>query len=143
TGVLVKGVDPKLSLGVEVEGGDEWKGRYDGLEPVLDLPSYVIAGALDGLRRPGAKPAKSKWDAPPDPFLDPPDAPRPADAPLPPGQPDGEPPGAPEVAPTPAPAPTASPPTVPTGATEPPAPSGDGFYGGGLAAPDEAPPGAA
>src|SRR5262245_37104313 len=29
TGVLVKGVDPKLSLGVDTKGADEWKGKYD------------------------------------------------------------------------------------------------------------------
>ncbi len=61
TGVLVKGVDPKLSLGVDTEGGDEWNGRFDRLEPVLDLPQYIVQGSLVGLRLPGAKPAASKY----------------------------------------------------------------------------------
>ena len=64
TGVLVKGIDPYLSLGVKPVQGDEWKGKYDGLEPVLDLPKYIIAGSLQGLRRENAKPAASKY-APP------------------------------------------------------------------------------
>jgi lipoprotein-releasing system permease protein len=76
TGVLVKGVDPNLSLGVR-SGKDEWDGKFDHLQAVLDLPSYVIAGSLDGLRKPGATPAVGKYKAPPkDPFgpnlLDPP-----------------------------------------------------------------------
>ena len=64
TGVLVKGVDPKLSLGVDGPAGDEWNGKYDGYEPVLDLPQYVVQGSLEGLRRPGAKPAKAKYETP-------------------------------------------------------------------------------
>ncbi len=68
TGVLVKGVDPYLSLGVKPTHGDEWKGKYDGLEPVLDLPQYIVAGSLDGLRRPDAKPAASKYAVPIVPF---------------------------------------------------------------------------
>ncbi len=62
TGVLVKGVDPWLSLHVAPEEGDEWEGRYDQLEAVLDLPQYVVDGSLKGLRRPGAKPARSKYE---------------------------------------------------------------------------------
>lgn len=62
TGVLVKGVDPKLSLGVNTEGGDEWTGNLGALkEHVLDLPEYIVQGSLDGLRLPGAKPAASKY----------------------------------------------------------------------------------
>jgi lipoprotein-releasing system permease protein len=61
TGVLVKGVDPRLSLGVETEGGDEWKGLYQTNQPVLDLPAYIKQGSLNGLRRPGARPAASKY----------------------------------------------------------------------------------
>jgi lipoprotein-releasing system permease protein len=125
TGVLVKGVDPKLSLGVEVEGGDEWGGKYDRLEPVLDLPSYVVAGRLVGLRRPGAEPAKSKWDAPPDPFplpttqeLELPDLPD-DDEPLP-ERPRPE-------------RRLLDRPLPPEGAERP----GDGFYGGGRGAPDD------
>ncbi len=41
TGVQVKGIDPLLSPGV------------------LDLPSQIVEGSLDGLRRPGAAPPKS------------------------------------------------------------------------------------
>lgn len=62
TGVLVKGVDPKLSLGVNTEGGDEWTGNLGALkEHVLDLPEYIVEGSLAGLRLPGAKPAASKY----------------------------------------------------------------------------------
>ncbi len=60
TGVLVKGVDPSLSLGVRPKNGDEWKGKYDRLKPVLDLPEYVIAGSLDNLRQSGARPPAPK-----------------------------------------------------------------------------------
>ncbi len=60
TGVLVKGVDPNLSLGIRSPGGDEWRGRFDGLKPVLDLPEYVIAGSLENLRAPKARPAAPK-----------------------------------------------------------------------------------
>ncbi|MEM9694540.1 MAG: FtsX-like permease family protein, partial [Myxococcota bacterium] len=62
TGVLVLGVDPMLSLGVDPPAGsDEWDGRFDHLKPVLDLPKYIVGGKLDGLRRPGAAPAESKY----------------------------------------------------------------------------------
>lgn len=48
TGVLVKGVDPAMSLGV---------GAGAAATPVLDLPRHVLPGGdLSGLRRPGAKP---------------------------------------------------------------------------------------
>ncbi|MSP24830.1 MAG: ABC transporter permease [Myxococcales bacterium] len=60
TGVLVKGVDPKLSLGTRASSVDEWNGSYDQFEPVLDLPKYVVAGSLDALRRPGARPAAAR-----------------------------------------------------------------------------------
>ena len=63
TGVLVKGVDPLLSLGVK-DGHDEWKGKFDQLSPVLDLPRYIIAGELKGLRLEGAQPAVSKYSMP-------------------------------------------------------------------------------
>ena len=65
TGVLVKGVDPRLSLGV-ASGPDEFADKFTGLEPVLDLPQYIIAGTIDGLRRHDAKPAESKFGPPPD-----------------------------------------------------------------------------
>jgi len=57
TGVLVKGVDPELSLGGKPIGPSEWQGKYDRLVPVLDLPKYIVAGSIATLRRPGAKPA--------------------------------------------------------------------------------------
>jgi lipoprotein-releasing system permease protein len=60
TGVLVKGVDPHLSLGVQPDEGDEWQGRFDGLKPVLDLPEYVVAGSIEKLRAPKARPAAPK-----------------------------------------------------------------------------------
>jgi lipoprotein-releasing system permease protein len=63
TGVLVKGVDPNLSLGVKPKNGDEWKGKYEGMKPVLDLPEYVIAGSLESLRAEKAKPAPPKESA--------------------------------------------------------------------------------
>jgi lipoprotein-releasing system permease protein len=44
TGVLLKGVDPDL------------------MTKVLDLPKHVVAGTLDGLRRPGAKPPARQFD---------------------------------------------------------------------------------
>lgn len=44
TGVLLKGVDPKL------------------MPTVLDLPKHIIEGSLDGLRRPGAKPPERALD---------------------------------------------------------------------------------
>jgi lipoprotein-releasing system permease protein len=49
TGVLLKGVDPSV------------------MGQVLDLPKYITAGSLDGMRRPGAKPP----GRPPDVFRDP------------------------------------------------------------------------
>ncbi len=61
TGVLVKGVDPWLSLGVASKHGDEWQGKYVGLKPVLDLPKYIIKGSLKELRKPDAKPALGKY----------------------------------------------------------------------------------
>ncbi len=60
TGVLVKGVDPNLSLGVKPTEGDEWRGKYDSLKPVLDLPEYIIAGSLQNLRLPKARPPAPK-----------------------------------------------------------------------------------
>ncbi len=67
TGVLLKGVDPSASLGVDAKG-----------PPVLDLPRHIIEGEsgtcsvegdlacgikqLRGLRREGAKPAERKVD---------------------------------------------------------------------------------
>ena len=122
TGVLVKGVDPKLSLGVAPADGDEWKGKYDALQPVLDLPSYVVAGSLEGLRQRGAKPAVSKWDRPRDPFVFPR---RSDDLVPPPGSSDqpGLPPG--EL-----PQPSASP-------SSDDLPPGSGMLGGGLGQPGD------
>jgi lipoprotein-releasing system permease protein len=70
TGVLVKGVDPQLSLGV---------GLPDGVPPVLDLPRHIVKGEagecpkptdmacgirmLTGLRREGAAPPPPKVDS--------------------------------------------------------------------------------
>src|SRR5689334_11881099 len=51
TGVLLKGVDPTASLGVDAP---------KGAVPVLDLPRHVIDGKLDGLRLPGAKPPERR-----------------------------------------------------------------------------------
>src|SRR5262245_2323879 len=65
TGVLVKGVDPRLSLGFAPEAGDEWGDKYAGMQPVLDLPEYIVAGSLEGLRKPNAKPAVGKYGFPP------------------------------------------------------------------------------
>jgi lipoprotein-releasing system permease protein len=56
TGVLLKGVDPTL------------------MQKVLDLPKHVVAGSIDGLRRPGAKPPERSFD----PMRDELDEPRPA-----------------------------------------------------------------
>ncbi|MBW2526453.1 MAG: ABC transporter permease, partial [Deltaproteobacteria bacterium] len=86
TGVLVKGVDPELSLGVAPVGESEWEGRFDRFVPVLDLPKYVVEGSLEGLRRPGAKPPRSKYDLPTRPTSSavPPVAPSGSAAPLPP-----------------------------------------------------------
>src|SRR5690606_14990088 len=66
TGVLVKGVDPELSLGVGAAGGKK---------PVLDLPLHVKRGSLEGLRLPDAKPPERPTfdpDLDPPPLLDPP-----------------------------------------------------------------------
>src|SRR3954465_4923460 len=49
TGVLLKGVDPASSLGVDAP---------PGTVPVLDLPRHIIEGRLRGLRLPDAKPPK-------------------------------------------------------------------------------------
>src|SRR5689334_66542 len=51
TGVLLKGVDPATSLGVDAP---------KGAVPVLDLPRHIIEGKLDGLRLPGAKPPERR-----------------------------------------------------------------------------------
>lgn len=45
TGVLLKGVDPEL------------------MPRVLDLPKHIVAGSLQGLRRPGAEPMKRPADS--------------------------------------------------------------------------------
>ncbi|MEO7331976.1 MAG: FtsX-like permease family protein, partial [Minicystis sp.] len=47
TGVLLKGVDPTASLGVD---------GPPGIVPVLDLPQHIIEGKLSGLRLATAKP---------------------------------------------------------------------------------------
>jgi lipoprotein-releasing system permease protein len=44
TGVLLKGVDPGM------------------MPKVLDLPKHIVAGSLDGLRRPDAKPPERSFD---------------------------------------------------------------------------------
>jgi lipoprotein-releasing system permease protein len=51
TGVLVKGVDPAASLGVDAP---------PGAVPVLDLPRYIVEGKLSGLRLPGARPPEER-----------------------------------------------------------------------------------
>src|SRR3954466_8039457 len=51
TGVLLKGVDPALSLGVDAP---------PGTVPVLDLPKQIIDGKLSGLRLAGAKPPERR-----------------------------------------------------------------------------------
>src|SRR5215470_18279126 len=51
TGVLLKGVDPQLSLGVDAK---------PGTVPVLDLPQHIVEGKLEGLRLPGAKPPERR-----------------------------------------------------------------------------------
>ncbi len=64
TGVLLKGVDPQLSLGVDAP---------PGTVPVLDLPKHIKEGSLHGLRLPNAKPAPGRLpgaviDSPPEPL---------------------------------------------------------------------------
>jgi lipoprotein-releasing system permease protein len=51
TGVLLKGVDPTQSLGVDAP---------PGTVPVLDLPRHIVDGKLSGLRLPGAKPPERR-----------------------------------------------------------------------------------
>src|SRR5689334_20426820 len=51
TGVLLKGVDPTSSLGVDAP---------KGAVPVLDLPKHIIDGKLEGLRLPDAKPPERR-----------------------------------------------------------------------------------
>ena len=51
TGVLLKGVDPQLSLGVDAP---------PGTVPVLDLPKHIKEGSLQGLRLANAKPAPGR-----------------------------------------------------------------------------------
>src|SRR6187549_3989609 len=59
TGVLLKGVDPASSLGVEAA---------PGVRPVLDLPHHIVGGELRGLRQPGAKPPERPGrSSPPEP----------------------------------------------------------------------------
>ncbi len=60
TGVLLKGVDPTLSLGVNAG---------PGMEPVLDLPKHIVDGNLSGLRLPGAKPPERPPALPPVPTV--------------------------------------------------------------------------
>ena len=60
TGVLLKGVDPTLSLGVNAG---------PGMEPVLDLPKHIVDGNLSGLRLPGAKPPERPAALPPVPTV--------------------------------------------------------------------------
>lgn len=60
TGVLLKGVDPTLSLGVNAG---------PGMEPVLDLPKHIVDGNLLGLRLPGAKPPERPAALPPVPTV--------------------------------------------------------------------------
>ncbi len=56
TGVLLKGVDPQLSLGVDAP---------PGTYPVLDLPKHIKSGSLQGLRLANAKPAAGRLGSPP------------------------------------------------------------------------------
>jgi lipoprotein-releasing system permease protein len=51
TGVLLKGVDPAKSLGVDAP---------PGTIPVLDLPRHIVEGKLSGLRLSDAKPPERK-----------------------------------------------------------------------------------
>jgi lipoprotein-releasing system permease protein len=114
TGVLVKGVDPTLSLGVASTQPNEFAAEFKDNTPVLDLPKYIIAGSLAQLRRPGARPAAAKTTllgAPlqptPSPTLQPTPAPAPAPTPPPP------------LSPAPAPTPPPDPTPAPQGAIEP------------------------
>src|SRR5512147_1852816 len=61
TGVLLKGVDPVTSLGVDAP---------PGTVPVLDLPQNIVDGKLSGLRLPGARPPERRTSAPPTSPLD-------------------------------------------------------------------------
>jgi len=74
TGVLLKGVDPASSLGVDAQ---------PGTVPVLDLPKHIKLGSLQGLRKPGAKPPERKIPPPPPSPLDDLDETRDAGAPPP------------------------------------------------------------
>jgi lipoprotein-releasing system permease protein len=68
TGVLLKGVDPTASLGVDAP---------PGTVPVLDLPRHIIEGKLSGLRLPDAKPPERRGQSallPPPPDFDAADA---------------------------------------------------------------------
>src|SRR5262245_46581828 len=56
TGVLLKGVDPTTSLGVDAP---------PNTVPVLDLPRHMIQGSLKGLRLANAKPPERRVDIPP------------------------------------------------------------------------------
>jgi lipoprotein-releasing system permease protein len=68
TGVLLKGVDPASSLGVDAPAN---------VVPVLDLPRHIVEGDLHGLRQPGAKPPERP---PPQPLGSPPPLPWDEDA---------------------------------------------------------------
>jgi lipoprotein-releasing system permease protein len=56
TGILLKGVDPATSLGVDAPAD---------VIPVLDLPRHIIDGELKGLRLAGAKPPERSRPAGP------------------------------------------------------------------------------
>ncbi len=130
TGVLVKGVDPELSLGVEPAGDSEWGAEFDGLSPVLDLPKYVVAGSIDGLRQAGSKPAQGRSAASTATVAT--AAPMP---PVPPGTATASASAASTAPPVPPPPASASAPSVPA---NPPAPSVDDLDAG---VPDGAPVG--
>lgn len=55
TGVLLKGVDPTTSLGVDAP---------PGAVPVLDLPRHIVQGSLKGLRLVNAKPPERRVTEP-------------------------------------------------------------------------------
>ena len=68
TGVLLKGVDPALSLGVDAPKGtvpvlDLPRQIIDSLHPDTPLSKEQIAAQLRGLRLPGAKPAERRIPA--------------------------------------------------------------------------------